>query len=230
MSHTVPAGRQEPSANLSEAKARMLREHLAARGINNDQVLSAFGVIPREEFVPERYRDLAYADMPLEIGEGQTISQPYVVAFMTQLLDPQSGDTVLEIGTGSGYQAAILAKLVKKVYTIERFESLVQGAQKALEKLGYKNVEVIVGDGSKGLPEHAPFDGIIVTAAAPEIPQPLLDQLKVGGRLVIPVGSGFSQDMVKATKTKKGLEKETYPWFAFVPLVGEHGFPPEADK
>lgn len=211
-------------ANLAETKAMMLREHLAGRGIDNNRVLAAFANVPREEFIPKRYHDLAYADMPLGIGEGQTISQPYVVAFMTQLLDPQLEDKVLEIGTGSGYQAAILSKLVKKVYTIERFKNLAEEAQTILGRLGDGNVEVIVGDGSKGLPDKAPFDGIIVTAAAPEIPRPLLDQLKVGGRFVAPVGSGFSQDMVKVTKTKRGLEKETHPGFRFVPLVGEYGF------
>jgi len=210
--------------DLVEAKARMLREHLAARGISNERILAAFASVPREEFVPERYRDLAYADMPLGIGEGQTISQPYTVAFMTQLLDPQPNDKVLEIGTGSGYQAAILSKLVKKVYTIERFENLAEEARKVLKKLGCDNVKVIVGDGSKGLSDKAPFDGIIITAAAPEIPQPLLDQLEIGGRLVAPVGSGFSQDMMKVVKTEKGLEKEVHPGFRFVPLVGEHGF------
>lgn len=210
--------------NLTEAKAKMLREHLAARGISNDRVLAAFGAIPREEFVPERYRDLAYADTPLEIGEGQTISQPYVVAFMTQLLNPQPEDKVLEIGTGSGYQVAILSKLVKKVYTIERLKDLAKGARKVLEKLGCKNVEVIVGDGSKGLPDKAPFDGIIITAAAPEIPPPLLDQLKIGGRLVAPIGGNFFQEMVRITKTEEGLGKETHPGFRFVPLIGKHGF------
>lgn len=213
-------------ADLTEAKEKMLREHLSARGIDNKRVLAAFASVPREEFVPERYRDLAYADMPLGIGEGQTISQPYTVAFMTQLLDPRPGDVVLEIGTGSGYQVAILSKLVKKVHTIERFKDLAEGARKILKRLGCKNVEVIVGDGSKGLSEHAPFDGIIITAAAPRIPRPLLDQLRIGGRLVAPVGSNFLQEMVKITKTKKGLEEETYPGFRFVPLVGEHGFPP----
>jgi len=212
-------------ADLSEAKTRMLREHLAARGISNDQVLAAFASVPREEFVPIRYRDLSYVDMPLEIGEGQTISQPYTVAFMTQLLDPQPKDIVLEVGTGSGYQAAILAKLVKKVYTIERLENLAEEAQRVLRKLNFNNVEVVVGDGSKGLPEKVPFDGIIITAAAPEIPRPLLEQLGVGGRLVAPVGSDFFQEMVKVTKTKEGLKKEIHPGFRFVPLIGEHGFP-----
>jgi len=206
------------------AKRQMLKEHLTGRGITNARILSAFGVIPREEFVPERYRNLAYADMPLEIGEGQTISQPYTVAFMTQLLDPQPEDVVLEIGTGSGYQAAILSKLVKKVYTIEYIESLAKGAEEVLKRLGYENIKVIVGDGSKGLPEYAPYDGIIITAAAPGIPKPLLEQLRVGGRLVAPVGWRFLQTMVKATKAEEGLEVESYPAFRFVPLVGEYGF------
>lgn len=210
--------------DLVEAKKEMLREHLAGRGISNERVLAAFTAVPREAFVPERYRDLSYADTPLEIGEGQTISQPYTVAFMTQLLDPRPQDIVLEIGTGSGYQAAILAKLVKKVYTIERFKDLARRARKVLEKLGFDNVEVVVGDGSKGLPKNAPYDGIIITAASPKIPSPLLKQLKVGGRVTAPVGSGFSQDMVKITKTGKGFDKELHPGFRFVPLVGEHGF------
>jgi len=210
--------------DLVGAKARMLQEHLGARGIENERILAAFRAVPREEFVPERYRDLAYVDSPLDIGEGQTISQPYTVAFMTQLLDPQPEDVVLEVGTGSGYQAAILSRLAKRVYTIERFEDLAGRAKELLKRLGYENIGVIVGDGSRGLSKYAPYDGIIVTAAAPKIPQPLIDQLKVGGRLVAPVGSGLVQEMTKITKTKKGLEKETYPGFRFVPLVGKHGF------
>jgi protein-L-isoaspartate(D-aspartate) O-methyltransferase len=211
-------------ANLAEEKAKMLREHLGARGINNDRVLAAFAAVPREEFVSERHRDLSYADAPLEIGEKQTISQPYTVAFMTQLLDPQPEDIILEIGTGSGYQAAILSKLAKKVYTIERFRELGRKAERTLGQLGYENIEVIIGDGSKGLPKKAPFDGIIITAAAPELPQPLLDQLKIGGRLVAPVGSDLVQEMIKVVKTKAGLEEECHPGFRFVPLVGKHGF------
>lgn len=215
-------------SDLAQAKELMLKEHLAARGINNRRVLAAFKEVPREAFVPAEMHDLAYADMPLEIGSGQTISQPYTVAFMTQLLDPKPTDIVLEVGTGSGYQAAILSRLVKKVYTIERFEELGSKAKEILRQLGYKNVEVIVGDGSRGLPGEAPFDGIIVTAGAPQIPQPLIDQLKIGGRLVIPVGEGV-QEMTKITKTKtpEGLpavRQETFPGFRFVPLVGEHGF------
>ncbi len=201
----------------------MLREHLAARGISDSRVLAAFRTVPREEFVPPSFRELAYDDTPIGIGSGQTISQPYTVAFMTQLLDPQPADTVLEVGTGSGYQAAILSRLVRKVYTVERFKELGSKAEEVLRRLGYENVEVIIGDGSRGLPERAPFDGIIVTAAAPQIPPPLIEQLKVGGRLVIPLGVGV-QEMVRAVKTPAGLEKKVYPGFRFVPLVGEHGF------
>jgi len=210
--------------SLIEAKARMLREHLGGRGISDDRVLAAFAAVPREEFVPGQYRDQAYIDAPLEIGEGQTISQPYTVAFMTQLLDPEPGDIILEVGTGSGYQAAILSRLVAQVYTIERFGELAKNAAGVLKQLGYRNVEVSVGDGSTGLPDKAPFDGVVVTAAAPKIPQPLLDQLKVGGRMVLPVGETSSQDMMVITKTETGTEERRYPGFRFVPLVGEHGF------
>jgi len=209
--------------DLAEAKERMLKEHLAARGITNERVLKAFREVPREEFVPGHLCDLAYEDMPLEVGRGQTISQPYTVAFMTQLLDPHREDVVLEVGTGSGYQAAILALLVERVFTIERFAELAQKAEERLGRLGYDNVEVIVGDGSRGWPERAPFEGIIVTAGAPEVPPPLVEQLKVGGRLVAPVGKGV-QEMVKIVKRERELEKEIYPGFRFVPLVGEGGF------
>lgn len=201
----------------------MLKEHLADRGIESKQVLSAFSEVPREDFVPAGLRDLAYEDTPLDIGSGQTISQPYTVAFMTQLLGPKSSDIVLEVGTGSGYQAAILSRLCKRVYSIERFEGLAKEASGVLKKLGYDNIEVIVGDGSKGLPEKAPFDGIIVTAASPKVPRPLVNQLKVGGRLVVPVGVGM-QVMTRVIKRKGGLEKKTYPGFRFVPLTGEYGF------
>ncbi|MEX0888148.1 MAG: protein-L-isoaspartate(D-aspartate) O-methyltransferase, partial [Patescibacteria group bacterium] len=205
----------------------MISEHLARRGISDQRVLGAFRVVPREVFVPLSQVDLSYEDYPLDIGEAQTISQPYTVAFMTQLLDPRPNDVVLEVGTGSGYQAAILSRLCRKVCTIERFPDLAERAETVLKKLGYDNVEFIVGDGSLGLSEKAPFDGIIVTAGAPRIPKPLLDQLKVGGRLVIPVGEN-TQEMLKITKmdstgSPQALKKETYPGFRFVPLVGKEG-------
>jgi len=211
------------AADLTQAREMMLRGHLRARGINNESVLDAFGFVPREAFVPPSLFDLSYEDRPLDIGFGQTISQPYTVAFMTQLLDPQPADIVLEVGTGSGYQAAILSRLVRKVYTIERFEELGKKAEEILRRLGYDNVEVVIGDGSLGLPEKAPFNGIIVTAGAPEIPRPLLEQLKIGGRLVIPVGE-TKQEMLKITKTEKGFREERHPGFRFVPLIGKHGF------
>ncbi|MDP1710596.1 MAG: protein-L-isoaspartate(D-aspartate) O-methyltransferase [candidate division WWE3 bacterium] len=201
----------------------MLREHLKERGVTNPRVLEVFREVPREKFVPPQFYDLSYEDSPLDIGSGQTISQPYTVAFMTQLLDPQPSDVVLEVGTGSGYQAAILSRLAKQIYTIERFEELGNKAKKVLRQLGYENVEMVIGDGSKGLPEKAPFDGIIVTAGAPRIPEPLIDQLAEGGRLVIPIGVGI-QAMIKITKTKKGLKREEFPGFRFVPLVGRLGF------
>lgn len=209
--------------DLTKEKERMLREHLIARGITNKRVLDAFEEVPREEFIPDRLYDLAYKDYPLDIGEGQTISQPYTVAFMTQLLDPKPKDVVLEVGTGSGYQAAVLSRIVKQVYSIERFGELGNKASRVLKQLGYDNVGVTIGDGSKGLPEKAPFDAIIVTAGSPDIPKPLVEQLKVGGRLVIPIGT-LSQEMVKVIKTEEGIQKETFPGFRFVPLVGEFGF------
>jgi protein-L-isoaspartate(D-aspartate) O-methyltransferase len=212
------------SGKIATDKERMLKEHLRERGITNERVLDSFSSIPREEFVLRKYRDLSYVDQPLPIGEGQTISQPYTVAFMTELLSPQAEDTVLEIGAGSGYQAAILSVLVKKVYTVECVVSLAKKAQATLKRLGFDNVEVSIGDGSSGLPKHAPYEGIIVTAASPEIPPPLFKQLKEGGRLVIPVGGDLLQDMTRILKTKEGSEKTIYPGFRFVPLVGEYGF------
>ncbi len=197
----------------------MVENQLRGRGIKNDQVLEAFRKVPREKFVPETKKSVAYQDSPLQIGNGQTISQPYTVARMTELLNPQPPDKVLEVGTGSGYQAAILAEIVERVITIERLENLALSAEETLERLGYENVKVIAGDGSEGREEEAPFEGIIITAAAEDIPQPLLDQLAVGGRLVAPVGSRLVQEMVRVTKAEKGLKRESFGSFRFVPLI-----------
>jgi protein-L-isoaspartate(D-aspartate) O-methyltransferase len=205
--------------NFKEQREHMVDNQLVARGVENERVLAAFQKVPREEFVPKTKKSVAYQDSPLQIGNGQTISQPYTVARMTELLDPRSSDRVLEIGTGSGYQAAVLAEIVDTVITIERISKLAEKAKSTLDRLNYENVKVIVADGSKGWEEEAPFDGIIITAAAEEIPQPLFDQLAVGGRLVAPVGNRLVQEMVRVTKTKEGLEREGFGSFRFVPLI-----------
>ncbi len=205
--------------SFSEQREQMVDNQLVARGIENELVLGAFRKVPREEFVPETKRSVAYQDSPLQIGKGQTISQPYTVARMTELLEPKVSDKVLEVGTGSGYQAAILAEIVERVITIERLEDLAWSAEETLKRLGYENVKVIVGDGSRGWEKAAPYNAVIVTAAAEDIPQPLLEQLAVGGRLVAPVGSRLVQEMVRVKKTEMGLERESFGSFRFVPLV-----------
>ena len=203
----------------------MIEEQLVPRGVSDPAVLGAFGKVPREKFIDPEHRKLAYIDSPLMIGEGQTISQPFTVAMMTQLLQLKSTDKVLEVGTGSGYQAAVLSEIVREgqVFTIERFENLALKARKVLKELKYLNVEVVVGDGTKGLPDGAPFDAIIVTAAAPKVPQPLIDQLAEGGRLVMPVGDDWHQEMIRLTKTEEGVERENFGGYRFVPLVGKYG-------
>ena len=195
--------------------------HLIGRDALSPRVMDAFREVPRHEFVPEGMRDLAYLNGPLPIGEGQTISQPYIVALMTDLLVPQPEDVVLEVGTGSGYQAAILSRLVSQVYSIEIIDSLAAAAGERLRRLGYTNVEVRAGDGYLGWPEHAPFDSIIVTAAVPEIPAPLVEQLRPGGRLVTPVGQPFgAQELILLEKTADGQIHETdVLGVAFVPLT-----------
>jgi len=195
--------------------------HLIGRDALSPRVMDAFREVPRHEFVPEGMRDLAYQNGPLPIGEGQTISQPYIVALMTDLLVPQPGDVVLEVGTGSGYQTAILSRLVSQVYSIEIIDSLAAAAGERLRCLGYTNVEVRAGDGYLGWPEHAPFDSIIVTAAAPEIPAPLVEQLRPGGRLVIPVGQPFgAQELILLEKTADGhIHEKDVLGVAFVSLT-----------
>ncbi|MBW2416549.1 MAG: protein-L-isoaspartate(D-aspartate) O-methyltransferase [Deltaproteobacteria bacterium] len=198
----------------------MVREQIAARGISNPRVLDAMRTVPRHLFVPETQRAHAYENRPLPIGLKQTISQPYIVAAMTDALDPKPGHRVLEVGTGSGYQAAVLSGLVQRVYSIEIVPQLAAGARSRLAALGYANIEVIQGDGYRGLPRAAPFDGIIVTAAPDTIPQPLIDQLAVGGRLVIPVG-GAKQHLKVLHRTPDGIETRTLFGVRFVPMTGE---------
>jgi protein-L-isoaspartate(D-aspartate) O-methyltransferase len=200
-------------------RQRMVREDIAARGVKSEKVLRAMTATPRHEFVPGPVRSAAYADQPLPIGHGATISQPYIVALMTELLDPQPAERILEIGTGSGYQAAVLAQLAKEVYTIEIVQELARTAEQALKRGGYENVHVRHGDGYGGWPEKAPFDGIILTAAPPEIPQSLIGQLAPGGTLVAPVGRGY-QELVVVEKAKDGkIRKRTSIPVRFVPMV-----------
>ncbi|MFN3531203.1 MAG: protein-L-isoaspartate(D-aspartate) O-methyltransferase [Candidatus Brocadia sp.] len=206
---------------FTRQRKRMVEEQIAYRGIKDKRVLEAMESVPRHLFIPEEARSYSYYDQPVPIGFGQTISQPYIVAFMTELLRVGSNDVVLEVGTGSGYQAAILSKLVKQVYTVEIIEELGKEAQKRLNMLGYTNVEVRIGDGYKGWPERAPFDAIIVTAAAEHIPQPLIDQLKPGGRMVVPVGGVYAvQDLMLITKDASSkVVKESIIPVRFVPLL-----------
>ncbi len=208
------------------ARERMVREQIEARGIKDPRVLAAMRKVPRHLFVDEALWPQAYNDYPLPIGEGQTISQPYIVALMTAALELKGDEKVLEIGTGSGYQTAILAELAKSVFTIERVNDLMLRAKKILDRLGYFNVAYKVGDGTLGWPEMAPFQGIIVTAAAPDIPLPYLEQLDVGGRIVIPVGDRSAQVLYKVTKLPNGeLKKENLGGCRFVPLIGKYGWP-----
>lgn len=203
---------------------RMVREQLAGRDITDERVLDAFYAVPRHRFVPEEYRHMAYADGPLPIGYGQTISQPYIVALMTELLELLGDERVLEVGTGSGYQAAILAQLAGEVHTIERHAALAGRAEKTLAELGMRNVNVHIGDGSLGLATFAPYSGIIVAAAAPRAPQPLLEQLCDNGRLVIPVGSRSGQTLERWRREGEKYRRERITAVAFVPLRGEHGW------
>ena len=197
----------------------MVEDQIAARGVKDSRVLAAMRAVPRHRFVPPDQADAAYQDRPLPIGFGQTISQPYIVAFMTEALQLSSSHRVLEVGTGSGYQAAVLAEIVKEVDTIEIVPGLADRSRKLLSELGYGNVRVVTGDGYAGLPQHAPFDRIIVTAAPDHVPQPLVDQLAVGGRMTIPVGGGWRQQLQVLTKTADGVAAEPTLDVLFVPLT-----------
>lgn len=205
-----------------------MRRQLSGRGIEDPKVLSAMGRVPRECFVPHRLRDRAYDDSPLPIGKGQTISQPYVVAYMIEALELDGDERVLDVGTGSGYAAAVLAEIVPEVYTVERFEELAETARETLVELGYDNVRVRHGDGTKGWPEAAPFDGIVVSAGGPEIPGPLRGQLAVGGRLVMPVGrTPHAQELIRLVRAEDeevGYREENLGAVRFVPLVGSDGW------
>jgi len=206
----------------------MVKYQLAAEGIYDRAVLKSMTRVPRHRFVLEEMQPLAYDAVPLPITNGQTISQPIVVAMMTQALELKKEDKVLEIGTGSGYAAAVLSRIVDKVYTVERFAELAQTARIRFRELHYDNIEVKVGDGTKGWPEEAPFDAIVVTAAAPKVPESLLEQLAPGGRLVIPVGTRWSQELTRVRRSQEGeLSWETLEPVRFVPLVGAEGWPEE---
>ncbi len=216
---------EQQKSQMDEVFARrrlqMVETQIKARGVKDTLVLKAMKKVPRHLFVPEKLKSMAYWDRPLPIGEDQTISQPYIVAFMTEQLKLKGSEKVLEIGTGSGYQAAVLAEIVKEVYTIEIVPTLGERARSLLQKLGYKNVHVKIGDGYRGWPEHAPFDAIIITAAPDHIPQPLIEQLKRGGRMILPVGDLY-QDLTLVTKDMEGnvWKKSVLP-VIFVPMTGE---------
>ncbi len=210
----------------TSARQLMVTEQLQGRDIVDPAVLQAMSRVPRHEFLPESQRRLGYTDQPLFIGHGQTISQPYIVALMTQVLELKQNESVLEIGTGSGYQAAVLAELTDMVYTIEIVEPLAVRARETLERLGYDQVHVRIGDGYRGWPDHAPFDAIIVTAAPDHIPQPLIDQLAIGGRMVIPVGTYYQELMLLRKDADGTLTREKGIPVRFVPMTGEARKPP----
>ena len=209
------------TGDLTAQRHTMVDQQIAARGVSDPATLEAMRTVPRHEFLPLRLRNEAYMDYPLPIGHGQTISQPYIVAFMTEAIRPQPGEKILEIGAGSGYQAAILAQMGADVYTVEIVEPLAEMARQTLERLGYKNAQVRHGDGYRGWPEHAPFDAIIVTCAPDKIPPDLVAQLKDGGRMIIPVGGGMNQELVLLRKQGDQIEKQSVLPVRFVPMTGE---------
>ena len=212
-------------------RQQMVQYQLAARGLTDERVLNALAVVPREAFVPEDLAPYAYEDRPLPIEASQTISQPYIVGLMTAALELRSDDRILEIGTGSGYAAAVLAEICAEVYTVERHWQLAESARERLAALGYDNVHVKQGDGTLGWPEHAPYDGIIVAAGAPRVPEPLTEQLAIGGRLVIPVGPTLeTQELLRVRRTgENSFEQDDLGAVRFVPLIGEAGWREKED-
>ena len=215
---------EHPPESLESLREEMVHRQIESRGVCDSRLLEALRRIPRHEFVPGLSRGEAYEDHPLPIGAGQTISQPYMVALTTAGLSLTGKERVLEIGTGSGYQTAILALLAERVYTVERVSELAARAGETFSRLGYGNIEIMVGDGSRGWPEHAPYDGIIVTAGAARVPPTLLEQLGEGGRLVIPVGGGYSQSLAIFRKERGIIKRRDECGCVFVPLIGEYGW------
>jgi protein-L-isoaspartate(D-aspartate) O-methyltransferase len=217
---------KDNSIKYERQRQDMVKRQIEARGVTDPKVLAAMYKVPRHLFVSDALRDQAYGDFPLPIGEQQTISQPYIVAEMTQALQPEKDDRILEIGTGSGYQAAILAEIVFRVYTIEKIYPLYTKSRKLFDKLHYHNIVTKYSDGTSGWEDESPFDGIIVTAGSPGIPKPLVSQLAVGGRMVIPVGDLYSQELIKLYKDEHGIRKTNLGGCRFVKLVGEYGWRP----
>ncbi|MCM8829891.1 MAG: protein-L-isoaspartate(D-aspartate) O-methyltransferase [Candidatus Omnitrophica bacterium] len=218
----------EEKANFVDMRRMMVENQIVSRGIKEKRVIEAFLKVPREMFVPEHLKECAYQDGPLSIGEGQTISQPYIVALMTKALDVKGGEKVLEVGTGSGYQSAILAEIGCDVYSVERIKKLAIRAKKVLKELGY-NVKIKIGDGTLGWDEFAPYDRIIVTAAGPDIPPSLYNQLKDGGIIIMPVGDRYFQDLILVKKIGDRMEKKNFGGCQFVPLIGAEGWRDEEE-
>jgi len=211
---------------LAEKKETLIKYLIRTGHLKTDRIIQAFRNVPREVFVPTHLKDYAYVNEPLPIGEGQTISQPLTIADMTEALEPRPGQKILEIGAGSGYQAALLAEIVGdkgRIISVERVKKLAEEARQRIKKLGYKNILIVVGDGSVGYVKEAPYDRIIVTCAAPAVPEPLKEQLKTGGIMIIPVGS-WLQEIFKIKKTNSGFEKQSLGFYQFVPLIGKYGF------
>jgi len=216
--------KREKELDYKKLQEKMVRDQFIRRGISDKNVLAAFYKVRREKFIPSELRGDAYEDFPLSIGEGQTISQPFMVALMTQSLELKGHEKVLEIGTGSGYQTAILAELSEEVYSVERIKSLAQKAQGLLKRLGYNNIKIFSGDGTLGWEEYSPYDRILVTAGARELPLPLVEQLKEGGMIVIPIGNLYSQDLKVIKKEKNCIKTATTEKCIFVPLIGKYGW------